>query len=97
MVFLLSEYHARKVVKGTERMGNLESGKLARIIHPLNAASNTHFFVSVSKARKETLLDFAPAQGNAKAAFHFIKKYRFTFIFFAGRPNPPITYFRKKD
>jgi len=41
------------------------------------------------------LLDFGPAHGNAKAAFHFIKKYGFTFICFAGRPNPPMTYFRK--
>jgi hypothetical protein len=24
------------------------------MIHPLNAANNTHFFASVSKARKET-------------------------------------------
>jgi hypothetical protein len=37
MVFLLSEYHARKVVPGTE-----SAGKLARIIHPFNAANNTH-------------------------------------------------------
>jgi len=41
------------------------------------------------------LLDFGPAQGNAKAAFHFIKKCGFTFICFAGRPNPLMTYFRK--
>jgi hypothetical protein len=44
-VFLLSEYHARKIVPGTDNVG-----KLARMIHPLNAASNTHFFVSLSKA-----------------------------------------------
>jgi hypothetical protein len=30
------------------------------MIHPLNAASNTHFFVSVSKARKETFGVTAP-------------------------------------
>jgi len=41
------------------------------------------------------LLDFGPAQGNAKAALHFIKKYGFRFICFAGRPSPPMTYFRK--
>ena len=41
------------------------------------------------------LLDFGPAQGNAKAAFHFIKQYGFTFICFAGRLNPPMIYFRK--
>jgi hypothetical protein len=36
MVFLLSEYHARKV-PDTE-----SAGKLARIIHPFNAANTTH-------------------------------------------------------
>ena len=30
------------------------------MIHPLNAASNTHYLVSVSKARKETLGVTAP-------------------------------------
>jgi hypothetical protein len=30
------------------------------MIHPLNAASNTHFFVSVSKAREETFGVTAP-------------------------------------
>jgi hypothetical protein len=34
--------------------GDLERGKLAEMIHPLNAANNTNFFVSVSNARKET-------------------------------------------
>jgi len=43
------------------------------------------------------LRDFGPAQGNARAAFHFIKKYGFTFICFASRPNSPMTYFRKQD
>ena len=41
------------------------------------------------------LLDFGPAEGNAKAALYFIKKYGFRFICFAGRPNPPMVYFRK--
>ena len=41
------------------------------------------------------LLDFGPAEGNAKAALYFIKKYGFKYICFAGRPNPPMTYFRK--
>ena len=31
-----------------------------RIIHPFNAATNTHFFVSVSKARKDTFGVTAP-------------------------------------
>jgi hypothetical protein len=48
-VFLLSEYSARRVV-----LGYRERGKLARMIHPLTVASNTHFFVSVARARKET-------------------------------------------
>jgi hypothetical protein len=30
------------------------------MIHPLNAANNSHFFVSVSKARKETFGVTAP-------------------------------------
>jgi hypothetical protein len=41
------------------------------------------------------LLDFGPAEGNAKAALFFIKKYGFTQICFVGRPNPPMLYFRK--
>jgi hypothetical protein len=41
------------------------------------------------------LLDFGPAEGNAKLALHFIKKYGFTHICFVGRPNPPMIYFRK--
>jgi hypothetical protein len=55
MVFLLSEYHARKVVLGTE------GRKLARMIHPLNAVSNTYFFVSVSQARKDNVWRDRPA------------------------------------
>jgi hypothetical protein len=35
--------------------GYLERGKLARMIHPLNAASNDYFFVSVSKLEKKRL------------------------------------------
>ena len=41
------------------------------------------------------LLDFGPAEGNAKAALYFIKKYGFRFICFVGRPNPSMIYFRK--
>ena len=41
------------------------------------------------------LLDFGPAEGNAKLSLHFIKKYGFTKICFVGRPNPPMIYFRK--
>jgi len=42
--------------------------ELARIIHPLNAASNIHFFVSVSKARKETFGVTAPLIATAGVA-----------------------------
>jgi len=31
------------------------------------------------------LLDFGPAEGNAKAALYFIKKYDFKYICFVGR------------
>jgi hypothetical protein len=48
MIFLLSEYHARRNCPGY-----LESGELARMIHPLDAPSNADFFLPVSKARKE--------------------------------------------
>ena len=41
------------------------------------------------------LLDFGPAEGNAKASLYFIKKYGFTSICFVGRPNPPMLYFRQ--
>jgi hypothetical protein len=41
------------------------------------------------------LLDFGPGEGNAKLALYFIKKYGFTHICYVGRPNPPMTYFRK--
>jgi hypothetical protein len=40
------------------------------------------------------LLDFGPGQGNAIAALHFIRKYRFDQICFVGRPHPPMTYFK---
>jgi hypothetical protein len=40
------------------------------------------------------LLDFGPAEGNAKAALYFIQKYRFNQICFVSRPNPPMIYFR---
>jgi len=49
MIFLLSEYHARRNCPEY-----LERGELPRMIHPLDAASNTDFFAPVSKARKET-------------------------------------------
>ena len=41
------------------------------------------------------LLDFGPGEGNAKVALYLVKKFGFTKICFAGRPNPPMTYFRK--
>jgi hypothetical protein len=41
------------------------------------------------------LLDFGPAEGIAKAALYFIKKFEFTYICFCGRPNPGMVYFRK--
>jgi hypothetical protein len=40
------------------------------------------------------LLDFGPGQGNAIAALHFIRKYRFDEICFVGRPDPSMTYFK---
>lgn len=40
------------------------------------------------------LLDFGPGQGNAVAALHFIRKYRFDEICFVGRPDPSMTYFK---
>lgn len=43
------------------------------------------------------LLDFGPAEGNAKVAFHQIKKYGFTKQCFVGRPNAPMMYFRKDN
>src|SRR5260221_2943582 len=60
MVVVLSEWHARKVVPGTD-----DRGKPARILHPRNVASNTYFFVSVSKARKETF--GVPAPGDRRS------------------------------
>jgi hypothetical protein len=40
------------------------------------------------------LLDFGPGQGNAIAALHFLRKYRFDEICFVGRPDPSMTYFK---
>jgi Lysyl oxidase len=40
------------------------------------------------------LLDFGPGQGNAIAALHFIRTYRFNQICFVGRPDPSMTYFK---
>lgn len=40
------------------------------------------------------LLDFGAGQGNAIAALHFIKKYRFDVMCFVGRPDPSMTYFK---
>lgn len=42
------------------------------------------------------LLDFGPAEGNAVAALHFIRKYRFDEICFVGRPGPSMTYFKTR-
>lgn len=42
------------------------------------------------------LLDFGPGQGNAIAALHFIRKYRFDEICFVGRPDPSMTYFKTR-
>jgi len=40
------------------------------------------------------LLDFGSGQGNAIAALHFIRKYRFDEMCFVGRPDPSMTYFK---
>ena len=42
-----------------------------------------------------SLLDFGANESEAKAAYQLIKKYGFTHICFVGRPNAPMTYFRK--
>ena len=42
------------------------------------------------------LLDFGPGQGNAIAALHFIRKHRFDEICFVGRPDPSMTYFKRR-
>jgi hypothetical protein len=42
------------------------------------------------------LLDFGPGHGNAVAALHFIRKYRFNQICFVGRPDPSMTYFKRR-
>jgi hypothetical protein len=42
------------------------------------------------------LLDFGPGHGNAVAALHFIRKYRFNEMCFVGRPGPSMTYFKRQ-
>jgi hypothetical protein len=42
------------------------------------------------------LLDFGPGHGNAVAALHFIRKYKFNEICFVGRPDPSMTYFKRR-
>jgi hypothetical protein len=42
------------------------------------------------------LLDFGPGHGNAVAALHFIRKYRFNEMCFVGRPDPSMTYFKRR-
>ena len=42
------------------------------------------------------LLDFGPGHGNAVAALHFIRKYRFNEICFVGRPDPSMVYFKHR-
>jgi hypothetical protein len=42
------------------------------------------------------ILDFGPGEGNARAALHFIRKYRFDQICFVGRPDPSMTYFKTR-
>lgn len=42
------------------------------------------------------LLDFGPGHGNAVAALHFIRKYRFNEMCFVGRPDPSMMYFKRR-
>jgi hypothetical protein len=42
------------------------------------------------------LLDFGPGHGNAVAALHFILKYQFNEMCFIGRPDPSMTYFKRR-
>ena len=42
------------------------------------------------------LLDFGPGHGNAVAALHFIRKHRFNEMCFVGRPDPSMTYFKRR-
>ena len=42
------------------------------------------------------LLDFGAGHGNAVAALHFIRKYRFNEMCFVGRPGPSMTYFKRR-
>ena len=41
------------------------------------------------------ILDFGANQAEANQAYRIIKKYKFSNICFVGRPNPPMTYFRR--
>lgn len=42
------------------------------------------------------LFDFGPGHGNAVAALHFIRKHRFNEVCFVGRPDPSMTYFKRR-
>jgi hypothetical protein len=42
------------------------------------------------------LLDFGPGEGNARAAYHFIRKHRFDQVCYVGRPDPSMTYFKTR-
>jgi hypothetical protein len=42
------------------------------------------------------LLDFGAGHGNAVAALHFIRKHRFNEMCFVGRPDPSMTYFKRR-
>lgn len=42
------------------------------------------------------LLDFGAGHGNAVAALQFIRKYRFNEMCFVGRPDPSMTYFKRR-
>ena len=42
------------------------------------------------------LLDFGPGHGNAVAALHFIRKHGFNEMCFVGRPDPSMTYFKRR-
>lgn len=42
------------------------------------------------------LLDFGAGHGNAVAALHLIRKHRFSEMCFVGRPDPSMTYFKRR-
>ena len=42
------------------------------------------------------MLDFGAGHGNALAALHYIRKYRFNEMCFVGRPDPSMTYFKRR-